>query len=99
LDPVDLRELAHAGLLTVGDDVVRARFALQPFAGLIIASDRLASRMRSDHVVNVGPATRMVAALTVRRPVETALDFGTGSGVQAFLAARQIGRASCRERV
>src|SRR5205823_12483624 len=88
LEPVDLRELAHAGLLTIGDDAVRARFALQPFAGLIIASDRLASRMRSDHVLNVGPATRMVAALTVRRPADTALDFGTGSGVQAFLAAR-----------
>lgn len=30
----------------------------------------------------------MLAALTVRRPVEAALDLGTGSGLQAFLAAR-----------
>jgi methylase of polypeptide subunit release factors len=44
--------------------------------------------MRVDHVLNVGPATRMVAKLTVRRPVDATLDVGTGSGVQAFLAAR-----------
>jgi len=92
LEPVDVGELARAGLVTVSDGTVRARFALQPFAGLLIASDRLASRMRPDHVLNVGPATRMVAALTVRRPTETALDFGTGSGVQAFLAARHCER-------
>jgi methylase of polypeptide subunit release factors len=88
LEQVDLRELVRAGLVTVADGSVRARVALQPFAGLIIASDRLASRMRTDHVLNVGPATRMVAALTMRRPVERALDFGAGSGVQSFLAAR-----------
>ena len=87
-----MHELARAGLVTVADGLVRARVALQPFAGLIIASDRLASRMRADHVLNVGPATRMVAALTVRRPAEAALDFGTGSGVQAFLAARHCER-------
>ena len=92
LEPVDLGELARIGLVTATDGVVRARFALQPFAGLILASDRLAPRMRADHVLNVGPASRMVAALTVRRPVGAALDFGTGSGVQAFLAARHSER-------
>ena len=92
LESVDVHDLARARVLTVSDGLVRARVALQPFEGLIIASDRLASRMRSDHVLNVGPATRMVAALTVRRPAEAALDFGTGSGVQAFLAARHSER-------
>jgi SAM-dependent methyltransferase len=92
LEPVEVHELARAGLVTAADGLVRARVALQPFAGLIIASDRLAPRMRSDHVLNVGPATRMVAALTVRRPADAALDFGTGSGVQAFLAARHCER-------
>lgn len=89
---VDLEELAGSGLIAVRDGVVRARLALQAFAGLVIASDRSAARFRPDHVVQIGPATRTLAALTVRRPVEAALDLGTGSGVQAFLAARHSER-------
>jgi methylase of polypeptide subunit release factors len=88
LGQVDLRELAGTGLVAVRDGVVRARFALEPFEGLVVASDHAAGRLRADHVVQIGPATRTLATLTVRRPVEAALDLGTGSGVQAFLAAR-----------
>jgi methylase of polypeptide subunit release factors len=88
LGQVDLGALAGTGLIAVRDGAVRTRFALQPFDGLVIASDRSAARLRADHVVQIGPATRTLAALTVRRPVEAALDLGTGSGVQAFLAAR-----------
>ena len=92
LGAVDLPELVRSGLVAVRDGVVRTRFALQPFEGLVLASDRSAGRLRADHVVQVGPATRMLAALTVRRPVDTALDLGTGSGAQAFLAARHSDR-------
>ena len=67
---------------------MRTRFALEPFRALIVASDRSAIRLREDHVLQIGPTTRTLAALTVRRSVEAALDLGTGSGVQAFLAAR-----------
>lgn len=40
------------------------------------------------------PATtaRLLAALTVRRSIGTALDLGTGGGVQALLAARHSRR-------
>lgn len=88
LERVDLDALAGTGLIAVREGVVRARFALEPFAGLVVASDRSARPSRADHVVRIGPATRTLAALTVRRPVDAALDLGTGSGVQAFLAAR-----------
>jgi len=88
LGDVDVHELAGTGLVAVRNGAVRARFALQPFDGLIVASDRFVSRMRADHVIQIGPATRTLAALTVRRPVQAALDLGTGSGVQAFLTAR-----------
>lgn len=84
----DTQELVAAGLLAVRDGVVRSRLSVEPFKGLLLASDGFMGRPRADHVLQVGPATRMLAALTVRRPVEAALDLGTGSGVQTFLAAR-----------
>jgi methylase of polypeptide subunit release factors len=84
----DPHALAATGFLAIRDGVVRSRLSVEPFKGLLLASDGFAGRPRADHVLQVGPATRMLAALTVRRPVEAALDLGTGSGIQAFLAAR-----------
>jgi methylase of polypeptide subunit release factors len=41
-------------------------------------------RMRSDHVLGVSSAATSLAQLVVRQPVGSALDLGTGSGVQAL---------------
>ncbi|CAA9343650.1 MAG: Putative methyltransferase SCO3545 [uncultured Nocardioidaceae bacterium] len=41
-------------------------------------------RMRPDHVLGVSSASTSLAQLTVRHPVTSALDLGTGSGVQAL---------------
>ncbi len=92
LEEVDPHELAATGLLTVRGDVVRARLTLEPFEGLLLASDLSAARNKKAHVLQIGPATRTLAALTVRLPVEATLDLGTGSGIQAFLAARHSER-------
>ena len=92
LGKVEPHELAATGLLAVREGVVRSRLYVEPFKGLVLASDGFARRRRADHVLQVGPATRMLAALTVRRPVEATLDLGTGSGIQAFLAARHSER-------
>jgi methylase of polypeptide subunit release factors len=92
LEDVELEELARTGLLGVRDGLVRARLLLEPFQELVVASDRSSARPRADHVVRTGPATRTLAALTVRRDVEATLDLGTGSGVQGFLAAPHSGR-------
>jgi methylase of polypeptide subunit release factors len=43
---------------------------------------------RSDLVLGVGGASATLAGITVRRPVRTVLDLGTGSGVQALHASR-----------
>ena len=40
--------------------------------------------VRPDHVLGVGPASLTLAGATIRRPVGTALDIGTGCGVQSL---------------
>ncbi|WP_454300017.1 methyltransferase [Salana multivorans] len=40
------------------------------------------------HVLGIGGASRTLAQLTIRRPVERVLDLGTGCGIQALHAAR-----------
>jgi hypothetical protein len=82
LAPADVPEIVAAR-----NGSVRPRVRIEPFEGLLIASDPT-RRIGRDHVLGVGLATRMLAALTVRRPVETALDLCTGSGAIALLAAR-----------
>lgn len=42
--------------------------------------------------MGIGPASRHLARLTIRRPVPAALDLGTGTGIQALLAARHAER-------
>ncbi len=84
--PVSAATLADAGLLEVDGDRAVARVRLTPFAGLLVAHDADASD--PEFVTGVSAASRTLATLTVRRPVERALDLGTGSGVEALLAAR-----------
>ncbi|MGN6610427.1 MAG: DUF7059 domain-containing protein [Angustibacter sp.] len=78
------------------DDDVRPCVDLRPYAAddaqWWLASDlsELATGgpLRPDHVLGVGGASATLAQWTPRRPVERALDVGTGCGVQAFHAAR-----------
>ena len=47
-----------------------------------------------EYVTGVNNATRTLSTLTIREPVERALDLGTGCGVQALLAARHADTSS-----
>ncbi len=53
-----------------------------------VASDlgelQTGTALRPDHVLGIGGASTTLASWTVRRPVERALDLGTGCGVQAL---------------
>jgi methylase of polypeptide subunit release factors len=64
-----------------------------PTGQLLIACDRFRDELeRPDHVLGLSPPTRVLASLTVRRRVESALDVGTGNGLQALLAASHADR-------
>jgi SAM-dependent methyltransferase len=83
----NLGELEALGLVEQAGDDVRATVRLAPCDDLLIASD-LHGSGGADHVAGVHRPSAGLQALTVRRPVERALDVGTGNGIQALLLAR-----------
>ena len=101
----DLEWWADGGLITTdAGGEVQATVQLRCYQGLVVAFDfhrRDGAPLAPDYVMGISPSSLTLAGLTIRRPVRSALDLGTGSGFQAFLAAQhsEIGRASCRERV
>jgi methylase of polypeptide subunit release factors len=52
---------------------------------------------RADLVLGVGGASTTLAGLTVRKPVGSALDLGTGSGIQALHASRHATRVTATD--
>ncbi|HEV7653434.1 MAG TPA: class I SAM-dependent methyltransferase [Mycobacteriales bacterium] len=73
----------------------RAAVDLRPYEGWWVVADLgtdvRPGPVRPDHVLGVGPASLTLAAATIRRPVGTALDIGTGCGVQALHLSEHAG--------
>jgi methylase of polypeptide subunit release factors len=92
LAPLTPAEAAAVGLLTPTADGWRAALDLRPYGDddgdWWVLSDLDAGRQDRDHVTGVGGASLTLAAATVRRPVGSLLDLGTGCGVQALHAGR-----------
>jgi hypothetical protein len=96
--------LAVAGLLDQSVGEVAARLDCRPYATdddadpLWVVSDLTPGldggpqRVVGDHVLGISPASTSLAQLTLREPVGSALDLGTGCGVQALHLARHAGR-------
>jgi methylase of polypeptide subunit release factors len=87
-DAVDA--LAATGLADVGGEVV-PRVRIIPIGSLLVASDDFPEgddESPPEYVAAYTPTSRLCDCLTPRRRVARALDIGTGSGVQALLAAR-----------
>ncbi|WP_435821518.1 DUF7782 domain-containing protein [Micromonospora musae] len=90
LAPLDLAEAVEGGLVERHGDGVRAGVDLEPYGDEwwvladVPASARPGRPLHSEHVLGIGGATQTLIGATVRRPVGTALDLGTGSGVQAL---------------
>ena len=82
------------GLVRVdaGDGLTHATCDLRPYGDddhdWWVASDlselAVGGPLRPDHVLGIGGASTTLASWTVRRPVDRALDLGTGCGVQSL---------------
>lgn len=78
--------------IVAGKDEICARIDLRPTAissrDVWLAADlgeiATGEMLPADHVLGLGGASATLVDLTVRTPVERALDLGTGSGIQAL---------------
>lgn len=77
-----------APFVTVRSAVDLRPYATDSSAELYVASDLGAFQrpgvLRHDHVLGIGGASLTLVQSTPRRPVDTALDLGTGCGIQTF---------------
>ncbi|WP_086726719.1 DUF7059 domain-containing protein [Streptomyces carpinensis] len=110
-DVLPVGDCLEAGWLTrVGRDELAATVDVRPYGGLdgedwFIVSDLgcavggaggIASR-EEGVVLGVGGASTTLAGITVRTPVGSALDVGTGSGIQALHAGRHATRVTATD--
>lgn len=96
---VDIRPYANevAGLDSADAWVVSDLGCAVGGAGGIGSGETAAGVARKDLVLGVGGASTTLANLTVRRPVRSVLDLGSGSGVQALHAARHAQRVTATD--
>ena len=101
LAPLPLERAAAMNLVTAddGSGLVRSLLHVVPAGPVLVASDLTPdlSRLPRHVVMGVSATSWTLANLTFRRPVETALDVGTGCGIQALLAARHAARVTATD--
>ncbi len=95
-------KLANAGALAQSVGEVAARLDVRPYGSedgdLWVVSDLTpgldgdATQVTGDYVLGISPASSSLAQLTLRHDVESALDLGTGCGVQALHLATHSDR-------
>ncbi|MBB5872360.1 methylase of polypeptide subunit release factors [Allocatelliglobosispora scoriae] len=91
LKPLPLARALEAELIEFVSGGIRAGVDLDLYGDFLVVADLPAAPGRAlptDHVLGVGGASMTLADCTIRRPVGTALDLGTGCGVQALHVAR-----------
>ncbi|MFI7514804.1 methyltransferase [Micromonospora echinofusca] len=103
LAPLSLDEALAGGLVERHGDGLRMGVDLEPYGddwwvlADVPASARPGRPLHAEHVLGIGGATQTLIGATVRRPVETALDLGTGSGVQALHLGTHTGRVTATD--
>lgn len=88
LDPVPLEALAKLGVLRMLPTTVQPLISVLPHDDLIIASDQpFRSGVAPDYVPGILDSSVFLELFAIRRPFDSALDIGTGCGVQALRAS------------
>ncbi|MCM3875716.1 MAG: methyltransferase, partial [Thermoanaerobaculia bacterium] len=93
--PLTVGDLARLCVVEHRDGVARPLVRIVPHDELLITSDvrlRAGEPAPADHVPGLHRPSVTLAHLTVRRPVRSFLDLGTGCGVEALLASKHAGR-------
>lgn len=96
LKPLTLGKARESGLIN-GDE---AGVDLEPYGRWWVMADLPAQPGRplpADHVLGVGGASTTLTNATIRRPVGTALDLGTGCGVQALHLSTHAGEVTATD--
>ena len=83
--------LVDAGLAREEAGTLRREVSVVPHDDVLIASDDPQGSIGATYVPEVSRSSATLGSLTVRRPVERALDIGTGNGIQAVLASQHAG--------
>jgi methylase of polypeptide subunit release factors len=100
--PLDTADAVAAGIVEAAPGGYRAGLEIEAYGDQWIVSD-LDAAMRpgrplpADHVLGVGGASTTLAQSTIRRPVGTALDLGTGCGVQALHLSTHADRVTATD--
>jgi methylase of polypeptide subunit release factors len=102
LGPLPLADAIDAGLVEAAPGGLRAGVSLEAYGEQWIVADvdaamRPGQPLPADHVLGVGGASTMLAQSTVRRPVGTALDLGTGCGIQALHLSSHADRVTATD--
>ncbi|TDC75638.1 methyltransferase domain-containing protein [Micromonospora sp. KC606] len=103
LTPLSVADALAGGIVERHGDGLRAGVDLEPYGddwwvlADVPASARPGRPLHAEHVLGLGGATQTLIGATMRRPVETALDLGTGSGIQALHLATHARRVTATD--
>jgi Methyltransferase small domain len=96
LAPLEAAELVGLGVVEPFGGDLRATVRVVPHTDLFLAGNRYPDETSdgtpADYVATATAPSAILGSLTVRRPARSALDIGTGSGIQAIWAARHCER-------
>lgn len=87
LEPFELTALVESDLVELRDGQAHATMGIEVYEDLYLVSDFDEAKVSPDYVTGINRSARLLADLTIRRPVRSTLDLGTGSGIQALLAS------------